>query len=303
MPSSKMNLVASLQTRIKNQARQSGVPFATLLEQFALGRFFARLVQSKHAEQFVLKGAQLFRFWSAESHRPTRDADFLSFGANSPEALDAVFRDICAIVPAQEDGLGWENIQAEAIRDENAYGGVRVLITGKLGNIRIPLQFDVGFGDAVTPDVLHQQWPSFLDYPEVRLAAYPMETVIAEKLEAAVSLGINNSRMKDFYDIHWLLNHLNFDGEVLTEAILNTFQRRSTDLPAETPLALSGEFAADIQKQSQWNAFLKKGKLPAQELDKVIQSIALFLLPVLNQQVSSQTWSPKDAWHPTPPLP
>lgn len=240
MPSSKMNLVASLQTRIRNQARKQGIPYASLLEQFALSRFFARLALSGHAAQFVLKGAQLFRFWSAESHRPTRDTDFLSFGANTPEELETIFRAICAITPEQGDALCWDNIRAEAIRDENAYGGVRLLITSKLGNIRIPLQFDVGFGDAITPEIQHQQWPSMLDYPEVPLVTYPMETVIAEKLEAAVSLGINNSRMKDFYDLHWLLSNLTFDGAILTQAVKNTFTRRATDIPKRAPLAFTG---------------------------------------------------------------
>ncbi|MBK1827355.1 nucleotidyl transferase AbiEii/AbiGii toxin family protein [Haloferula rosea] len=94
-----MNLVASLQDRLKNEGRRRGIHYASLLEQFALSRFFARLAQSDYADRFVLKGAQLFRFLNEEGHRPTRNADFLSFGDHDPEALKAIFTEICQLTP------------------------------------------------------------------------------------------------------------------------------------------------------------------------------------------------------------
>ena len=179
-----MNLIASLQDRLRNEGRQTGIGYATLLEQFALSRFFARLVQSAYADRLILKGAQLFRFLEPDGHRPTRDADFLSFGAHDPESLKEIFTEICQLTPQKEDALIWENIRAAAIREENSYGGVRVLITCQLGKVRIPLQFDIGFGDIITPEVRVQEWPAHLDYESISLVTYPMETVIAEKLEA-----------------------------------------------------------------------------------------------------------------------
>ena len=190
-----MNLVASLQDRLKNEGRQTGIGYASLLEQFALSRFFARLAQSDYANRFVLKGAQLFRFIEKEGHRPTRDADFLSFGDPDPESLEEIFSEICHLPPDQEDALQWENIRAAAIRDDNRYGGVRVLITCHLGKVRIPLQFDIGFGDIITPEIRFQRWTAPLDYHDISLSTYRMQTVSAERLEAAISLGINNSRM------------------------------------------------------------------------------------------------------------
>ncbi|MEZ7957353.1 MAG: nucleotidyl transferase AbiEii/AbiGii toxin family protein [Rubritalea sp.] len=293
-----MNLTASLQDRLRNQARQHGTSFASMLEQFALSRFLARLAMSDHADQFILKGAQLFRFLSAKSHRPTRDADFLSYGDHTADELGAIFTTICEITPLEEDALAWENVRSAAIRDENAYGGVRVLITAKLGKVKIPLQFDIGFGDAITPAILHQSWPSLLGYSEVPLATYPLETVIAEKLEAAVSLGINNSRMKDFYDLHWLLSHLTFDGAILTQAVKNTFARRATDIPKRTPLAFTGEFSSDSAKVTQWKSFLRKSKLPQQELTTTIQHLSDFLQPVLAHQVAGYKWTPEEQWQP-----
>ncbi|MBK1856033.1 nucleotidyl transferase AbiEii/AbiGii toxin family protein [Verrucomicrobiaceae bacterium 5K15] len=296
-----MNLVASLQDRLRNEGRRIGVQYASHLEQFALSRFFARLAKSDYADRFILKGAQLFRFLEQDGHRPTRDADFLSFGDHDPEALKDIFTKICQLSPDKEDALSWENIRAAAIRDDNHYGGVRVLITCKLGKIQIPLQFDIGFGDIITPTVRHQTWTAPLDYQDTQLATYPMETVVAEKLEAAVSLGINNSRMKDLYDLHWLQARLSFDGNDLTEAVINTFARRSTVISDVVPLVFTPEFRSDAQKLEQWSAFLRKGKLPQLELTVVIKDIADFLLPVLRKEVDDLTWTPEGHWQSSPP--
>lgn len=292
-----MNLVASLQDRLRNEGRQTGIGYASLLEQFALSRFFARLARSDYADRLILKGAQLFRFLEPDGHRPTRDADFLSFGDHDPEALKEIFTEICQLSPEKEDALSWGNIRAAAIREENSYGGVRVLITCQLGRVKIPLQFDIGFGDIITPEVRLQSWSAPLDYEDTPLAAYPMETVVAEKLEAAVSLGINNSRMKDFYDLHWLQSRLNFDGKDLTEAVNNTFARRSTIISDVIPVSFTTEFSSDTQKIEQWSAFLRKGRLPQLELSNVMADLSKFLLPVLQKQVSNQLWMPTQHWH------
>lgn len=291
-----MNLIASLQDRLKNEGRRTGIQYASLLEQFALSRFFARLAQSDYADRFVLKGAQLFRFLEEHGHRPTRDADFLSFGDHDPAALKEIFTEICQLSPEKEDALSWENIRTAAIREENRYGGVRVLMTCQLGKVRIPLQFDIGFGDIITPEVRFQKWSAILDYQDIPLVTYPMETVVAEKLEAAVSLGINNSRMKDFYDLHWLQSRLDFAGKDLTEAVKNTFARRGTVISDVLPVVFTAEFSSDAQKIEQWSAFLRKGKLPHVELSLVLNDIAEFLLPVLQEQVSNHLWTPKVHW-------
>ncbi len=290
-----MNLVASLQDRLKNEGRRTGIHYASLLEQFGLSRFFARLAQSDYADRFVLKGAQLFRFLKQEGHRPTRDADFLSFGDHDPEALKKIFTEICQLTPEKEDALTWEDIRAAAIRDDNSYG-VRVLMTAQLGRVKIPLQFDIGFGDVVTPGVRIQKWAGPFDYQAVSLTTYPMETVVAEKLEAAVSLGINNSRMKDFYDLHWLQSHLDFEGNDLTAAVTNTFARRSTSLPETVPMPFTEEFSSDAQKLEQWSAFLRKAKLHPLELPVALNRIAAFLIPVVKKEVSDQVWTPSGKW-------
>jgi len=129
------------------------------------------------------------------------------------------------------DGLDWLPGKAAAIREDNLYGGVRIKLIARLGNIRIPVQVDVGFGDAITPEARREEWPGVLDFPPVSLLAYCPETTIAEKLHAAVVLATANSRMKDFFDLHWLCRHKSFHGDLLREAVEATFRRRSTAIP------------------------------------------------------------------------
>ena len=292
------NITASIQDRLKKSAREQGIPFNTLLEHFALGRLFARLSQSPFADQFVLKGAQLFRIWSDIPHRPTRDADFLSYGSAETSALAQTFDSICQLIPTEPDGLTWHPASAATIRDENAYGGVRIKIIAKLGNMRIPLQIDVGFGDAVTPDTQPQVWTSLLYFDNIPLIVYPIETVVAEKCEAMVSLGMANSRMKDFFDLHWISQHKELSFQTLSQAIANTFERRSTAIPPAAPVALTSEFCKDAQKIIQWKAFLRKNKLPQQDLTELLEQLHIFLSPLLSPTESAiTTWIPSKGWH------
>ncbi len=267
------NIAASIQQRLRNEARTAKVAYNTVLEHFVLGRFLARLSQSTYADRFVLKGAQLFRLWNDELHRPTRDADFLDCEAPAPEQLALVLDEICSLTPPQADALGWLPSTVTPIRPENADGGNRVKITALLGTMRIPLQIDVGYGDAVTPSPEASQWPGILDFPPVPLMTYPVETVIAEKLEAIVSLGLANSRMKDFYDLYWLLVHIPPNQDSLRQAIHNTFQRRQTPRPQATPIAFTPAFFNASQKITQWQAFLRKNTLAAPSLEEVITLI------------------------------
>ncbi len=291
-----MNLIASLQARIKNKARQLEIPYASLLEQFALSRFFARLSESKYADEFVLKGAQLFRFWTSGGHRPTRDADFLASKQRTPDELESIFSQIFNSEPKEADALKWGDIRAVTIRNDKSYGGVRITATALLGNVRIPLQFDIGYGDAITPDIVEQRWRSVLDYSETKLLTYPVETVIAEKIEAAVSLEISNSRMKDFFDLLWLSQNQSFSYELLCEAITNTFNRRKTTILDKLPMAYSEEFAKDENKQVQWKAFLRKSSLEIISFEEAIEELQQFIEPLFVKNSNYTTWSPNDHW-------
>lgn len=269
--SAKANLAASIRARLLNHAKKQDAEFQQVLIRFTLERFLYRLSVSPHGERFVLKGALLFDLWFDVPHRPTRDADFLGFGSSELGTLAATFREVAAITV--DDGIIFdpESVRAAEIRKDANYAGVRVTLLGTLDNARCPAQFDIGFGDAVTPGPIETEFPVLLDdLPAPRLRVYPRETAIAEKFEALVKLGIANSRMKDYFDLWVLLRDGTIAVDTLTPAIRATFERRGTPLPMAIPFGLSDDFARDVTKQRQWQAFLAKNALDAPNLDEIV---------------------------------
>lgn len=291
------NVAASVRTRLSSLARETRTPLAVLMERFALGRLLWRLSRGGSGDRFVLKGAQLFALWAEDSHRPTRDVDLLGSGEASPESLKEFFEMLLDGPVEPEDGLDWGEVEAAPIREDQRYQGVRVLTHATLAGAVVRVQIDVGFGDAITPGVMEVEWRELLGFPEARLLAYPPETVIAEKLEAATVLGLANSRMKDFFDLDWLCCHREFDLAVLRAAVRNTFARRGTPMPNGLPVALTPDFASDQGKLTQWSAFLRKNDLQAESLAAVVELLAEFLGPVLSNEEAMMHWSPVKKWH------
>jgi predicted nucleotidyltransferase component of viral defense system len=267
--------------RLLNRAKERGEDFQLVLTWYGIERLLYRLSQSPHADDFVLKGAMLFSVWSGETYRPTRDLDLLGFGDAGVQRMEAVLRDVCRV--RCDDGLEFDadSVRGEEIRSPDEYHGVRIKLVARLAAARVPLQVDIGFGDAVVPPPEPIEYPSLLDLPTPHLRAYPREVVVAEKLQALVELGIANTRMKDFYDLWVLARRFDFEGERLARAIAATFERRRTPIPAETPLALTSEFHGDAAKRTQWRAFLRKGSVSeTAELPEVVELIgALVMAP------------------------
>lgn len=276
------NLAASVRARLLNKARANKLDFNLLLTRYAIERMLYRLSISTQRAQFLLKGALLFDLWLDVPHRPTLDADLLGFGSSEISDLEMLFREICRI--DVEDGIVFDadTVEATEIRKDANYAGVRVTLLGRLDSARCPVQIDIGFGDIVTPGPEVAKYPVILaEMPQPELRVYPRYTVIAEKLEAMVSLGMLNSRMKDFFDLCMLSRHSELDGAVLAAAIRATFERRGTRVPTGVPLSLTDQFALDEHKDRQWQAFQRKNKLEATPLPQLIAELRDFLLPVL----------------------
>jgi len=272
----KPNKAASVHARLLE--RTKGQDFNLILSRYAMERWLYRLSISPLRDQFLLKGALLFSLWFDQPHRPTRDADFLGLGRADADALARAVAKVCDV--AQDDGLIYDKsaIRVVEIREEANYAGLRVTLVATLGNARCPMQLDVGYGDAVTPAAKEETLPTLLDdQPPPRMKVYPRETVIAEKLEAMVSLGLANSRMKDYFDLLALAHEGAADPSVLSKAIAATFKRRGTALPQVLPLILTDEFANDPAKQKQWQGFLKRNRLQSGTLNKVVAEIRAFL--------------------------
>lgn len=270
------NVAASVRRRLLNLSQARGADYNALLAQYAIERFLYRLSKSKVADRFVLKGAMLFRVWAADLHRPTKDLDLLGFGDPAPDAVAASVRQIIA-TPVPDDGLRFDplTVTAAEIREEQEYGGIRAKLVAMLGNARIPMQVDVGFGDTIVPQPAIQAFPTLLEQDAPRVRMYPPETVIAEKLEAIAKLGMANSRMKDYYDLLAIFRTHNPESDVLAKAIAATFRLRGTHVPDRAPTGLSDEFAGDPTAQRRWVEFLRRLRIEdaPKELGKVVQTV------------------------------
>jgi hypothetical protein len=296
-------LVQSVRQRLLNLSRERREDFQLTLVHFAIERLLYRLSLTEARQHFLLKGAMLFALWTEQVHRPTRDLDLAGRGDPSADALVRQFRQICAIA-IEEDGLRFDadSIQIEAISEHQEYEGQRVRLLAYLGTARIQLQIDIGFGDAVTPSPQWALFPTLLELPAPWLRAYPKETVVAEKLHAMTTLGMLNSRMKDFYDLDWMARSFAFNGALLVASIRATFARRQTSLPSVTPVCLTAAFAHEPDKMLQWQAFLQRSGLTDQHLslDTVVSRLSLFLMPPLlaaaQENPLLSQWTPGGGW-------
>jgi len=298
------NTSASIRQRLLNHSTAIKTDPNLVLIWYGLERFLYRLSVSTHSERFILKGAMLFRLWGGANFRSTKDLDLEGFLQDEAEVVREVFASICE-QPVEDDGLVFDaaSVKVAEIRDTQEYGGFRALVTAKLGTAILRLQIDVGFGDAITPAPVATEFPSILGQSLPRIRTYPRETVVAEKFEAMVQLGMTNSRMKDYYDLWFISRHFEFEGSTLAAAMRATFERRGTGIPRRPPIALTAEFAADLNHVRQWSAFTKSLGVEAPPgLGVVIDKISEFVLPpaitAASEQLFNQRWKPQNRWQP-----
>jgi predicted nucleotidyltransferase component of viral defense system len=302
------NTAVSVAARLLQISQKTGENHQVLLTRYGLERLMYRLGRSDFANRFVVKGAMLFLVWRDVPRRMTRDLDLLATRRSSADSMRAMFISLCRM-GVEDDGILFDesSVTVEEIREDQQYGGLRVTMQGRLGRIRLPIQVDIGFGDAVTPAPIPKPFPALLEFPPPVLRIYPRETVVAEKVEAMVHLGLVNSRLKDYYDIWVLMNGFEFDGELLKRAVVATFTRRKTDFPLTVPPGLSDTYAGDRQKQLQWAAFLRRTHVnfpQAVNLETLVGQERAFLLPVLfaaaKQEPLAGSWPKGGPWHLAP---
>jgi len=184
------NLEISVLARLKKLSQERNEDYQIVLTRYAIERFLYRLSCSKHQDSFILKGAMLLLAHTNVGYRPTRDLDLLGFVAESDSALKRIIREIC-MEDVPNDAVTYlpETITIMDIREESEYEGKRIKLQAHIGKARITIQIDIAFGDAVFPEPKRINYPTLLSFPEPHIRAYPLEAVIAEKLEAMISLG------------------------------------------------------------------------------------------------------------------
>jgi hypothetical protein len=292
----------SIRQRLRNELRARGEDVTAGLSRYAVERFLFRLGRSRHRQRFVLKGATLFAIWGT-AYRPTRDIDFTGYGSSEQADVIRDIREICE-TPDDVDALAFntDSISADPIRDGSEYDGLRIRIRARLGDSEIPVQIDVGFGNAIVPGPEETEYRTILGDPPPRILAYPRESVVAEKLNAMVTLGERNSRYKDFYDLHAMAREFRFDKDTLVHAVRATFERRATPIDAALPVPLMAPFYADGDRMTQWRAYVTRNGLDGAPTDfqQVGELLARFLQPVWEglgaPDRSSGDWPPGGPW-------
>ena len=297
------NAAASIRTRLLSLAQSKGEDYQRVLGRYAIERFLYRLGRSAYRDNFALKGATLFTLWTGHTHRPTKDLDLLGRGSSSVIAeVETTIRAICKI--QDKDGIVFhsDSVEGTRIKEDDEYDGVRIKLLAELAGARIPMQIDIGFGDAVYPEPELASFPVLLPMEAPLIRAYPRESAIAEKFHAMVVLDIRNSRMKDFYDIWLMASTWTFEMASLRGAILASFERRGSPIPETIPFALTEAFLIDPQKKLQWTAFVSRlnpgDKAPSlEEVGAVLRS---FLLPCISAEFLTHTemclWTPALTW-------
>jgi predicted nucleotidyltransferase component of viral defense system len=295
------NVVASVLARLRNHSKSSGAPFQQVLQQYAIERFLYRISKSRHAQTVILKGALLLKTIGIPSARPTMDIDMLRKGNADQASLVALVKD-CATLETEADGLTLlaDSVVAEEITKDSEYKGTRILMDARMDNVRLRIQIDFGVGDVMVPGPRMIEYPVFLGGDTIHLLAYPVESAIAEKLQAMVALGDANSRMKDFYDVWTCSKHLDFNTDTLLRAIDATFKNRETLPPSEEFEALTMNFVE--RHRVQWNAFVNKvGEHDLIDaFAKVVEDLKTFAMPVFrslaHDEKLTQRWKAGTGW-------
>ena len=253
------NIQASVRAQLQNKAKEANRPFAEVLQYYGMERFLYRFSRSKYVDKFILKGALMFTVWQVPQRRTTLDIDFSARYDNQIATIEKVIRDVCK-VSVTSDGLVFDSqtVKGQKIKEDADYEGVRVKFRGFLERSRIPMQIDIAFGDVIYPKPKTINYPVILDFPKPHLKGYPLESVVSEKFEAMVKLGLLNSRMKDFCDIWLMMHQFSFDGLKLVKALKGTFGHRKTPLPEYKPLFAEEIYDEKSDRQALWKAFLKK---------------------------------------------
>lgn len=297
------NLPASVAARLRDRAREAGEDYQKVLVDYCFERFLYRLSQSPECDHFVLKGAMLLRVWFEQPYRATADLDLLRVGGGSADTIrDAVAR-ICK-TEVEPDGVSFDrgSIRTEAIRAEDEYAGRRVTLVAACDTARLPLQIDVGMGDAAWPAPGLQAFPAMLEFPAPRVLAYQPESVVSEKLEAMIVLGERNSRIKDFFDVHFLAERFEFDRVTLLRSVRRTLARRDTALPVDTPIALTTADWESPTRPAQVRAFARRAGLTlgSEPGDLILPMLRSFLMPLLEdlrrEAPRDATWPPGGPW-------
>lgn len=271
------DIAASVLARLKNKAKESGRSYQLCLQLFCQEEFLRRLEKSQYAENLVLKGGLFIYSVTDFDSRVTVDVDFLLRKVpNTPEKLQTVIETIIS-TPTGNDFVTFEIKNIAPIAVAKKYAGIGVSLVARIKNTKTPFSIDFGVGDVIVPKQEKRKIPTQLDdFTEPTVNTYSLETTIAEKIDAILSLMEFSSRMKDYYDIYYLANKFDFDGATLTEALRKTFENRGHIFTTDQFEQVM-TFGSDDAMQKKWKAFCRKIDTKTDDYDMVLKTINEFL--------------------------
>ena len=277
-----MTTAISVKSRLKYLAQKEGRNVQDLFTLYVLERTLYRLSISQYADHFTLKGGiLLYSLFHEDYSRATTDIDLLGGNiSNDAEQIRDIFRDIFMIPQDDAIDFAMDTLSVKNITEFKKYHSVNISIMAYLDRTRIPVNIDIGYGDVIIPGKQRMEYPVILENETPILYCYSVESIIAEKFEAIVSLGKVNSRYKDFYDICELAGHFDFDGNTLKEALAETFAHRGTKM--DHIAAFEPDFADDVYRKSRWKGFLKTKHVQTDmTLEDAISRIRCLLDPLI----------------------
>lgn len=287
------DIAASVLARLKNKAAESGRSYQLCLQLFCQEEFLRRLEKSKYAENLVLKGGLFIYSLTDFDSRVTVDVDFLLRQMpNTPEQLKAVLEEIIA-TPTGNDFITFEIKDVAPIAVAKKYAGIGASVVARIKNTKTPFSIDFGVGDVIVPKQKKRKIPTQLsDFDAPTVNTYSLETTIAEKIDAILSLMEFSSRMKDYYDIYYLANKFDFDGATLTKALKKTFENRGHSFTVEQFEQVMG-FDRDGAMQKKWKAFVRKIDTKTDDYGTVLKTIKEFLTEPFIAAVKSEAFTEK----------
>ena len=285
------DIATSVLARLKNKSKQSGRSYQLCLQLFCQEEFLRRLEKSKYAENFVLKGGLFIYSVTNFDSRVTMDVDFLLRRVpNTPEQLKKVLEEIIAI-PTDNDFVTFEITDIAPIAVTKKYAGIGVSLIARIKNTKTPFSIDLGVGDVIVPNQEKRKIPTQLeDFESPTINTYSLETTIAEKIDAILSLMEFSSRMKDYYDIYYLANKFDFDGATLSDALRKTFENRGHTFTIEQFEQVM-VFDSDEGMQKKWKAFCRKIDVRTDNYSTVLRTIKEFLTKPLIEAINGKYFS------------
>lgn len=284
------DMAASVLARLRNKAKESGRSYQLCLQLFFQEEFLRRLAKSEYAEKLVLKGGLFLYSITDFDSRVTTDVDFLLRQApNTPEQLKNILEEIIS-VQTGNDFVMFEIRAVAPITAAKKYTGISASIVARIKNTRTPFGIDFGVGDIIVPKSEKREIPTQLDdFVAPMVNTYSIETTVAEKTDAILSLMEFSSRMKDYYDIYYLANKFDFEGEVLAEALKKTFANRERCFTNEQFERVMG-FADDMDMQKKWKAFIRKADAKTDDYSEVLKTIETFLIKPLTAAMEDKSF-------------